>query len=226
MTNLKTRFLLSAFTIMFLLSVPYAGAQDTSLIGIQKGNIWVYELIENTMTDENGTIIDFTISSDEDGVVNVGETYELEITGDPSSTGSYGFSYNNGWTEAVGTGNLGQFGSDAIYTDWDYWSTTAEDDTIFDLMDVTITDDAEDFSVKGEMNLEGLVPINSTIEIVYFKTTGVIKSLSLINIYDTTEEALIVENITGSIATEVPGFGFLITLLALVAVPVISKKRT
>lgn len=225
MINLKTRYLLSVLAILFLFTSSYAGAQDTSMIGIKEGDIWIYKLIENSITDENGTIVDFIISSDDDGILEINDTYDLEITGEPSSTGTYKFAYSTNYVSATGTGNLSRFGSDAIYTDWDYWSSAAENDDIFDLMNVTITNEADTFSARGQLNLDGLVNINQTLEIVYFKTAGVAKSFDMTFIKDNVTERLFVVNLTGPVATQVPGFGFILTIIALVAVPIISKKR-
>ena len=171
------------------------------------------------------TSVDFIISSDDEGILEVNDTFDLEITDEPSSTGIYKFAYHTNYVSASGTGNMSRFGSDVVFTDWDYWSTEAENDDIFDLMDVTISNEADTFSARGQLNTAGLVNINQTLEIIYYKTTGVARSFDMTFVKDNVTERLFVVNLTGPVATQVPGFGIFIAILALVAIPIISKKR-
>lgn len=205
--------------------MSYAGAQDTTKVGIAKGNYWEFKLVENTITDENGAIVDFEITASEGGVVEVGDTFDFEITEEVTDTGAYAYTLDNGEIVASGTGDLGEFGSEAVFTDWDYWTTSVEDSDLFLLTDVTITDGTDEFKAVSVFESDLIIIISYTIEVVYYKDTGVLKSRSITSIIDSTTEKMTIENQTGAVAMEVPGFGFLMALLALVAVPIISKKR-
>ena len=224
MVNLKTRYLLSILTIMFLMTMSYAGAQDTTMVGIANGDVWVFKVVENSVTDEYGDIDEFAISSSAGGEVAVGDTFEFEVTADVSSTGTYDYTLDNGEITAVGTGNLGDFGSEAVFTDWDYWEDSVEEDDDFDDTVVTVTNGADEFNVKSVFETNIILFFSFTIEYTYYKESGVLKTLIFEYVLDTVTEKLIIENQTGA-AAEVPGFGFFMALLALVAVPIISKKR-
>ena len=224
MVNLKTRYLLSILTIMFLMTMSYAGAQDTTMVGISNGDVWVFKVVENSVTDEYGDIDEFAISSSAGGEVAGGDTFEFEVTADVSSTGTYDYTLDNGEITAVGTGNLGDFGSEAVFTDWDYWEDSVEEDDDFDDTVVTVTNGADEFNVKSVFETNIILFFSFTIEYTYYKESGVLKTLIFEYVLDTVTEKLIIENQTGA-AAEVPGFGFFMALLALVAVPIISKKR-
>lgn len=210
---------------MFLFSLSFAGAQDTTEVGIEKGNYWEFKLVENTITDANGDLVEFAISASEGGIVEVGGTFDFEITEEVTESGAYDYTLDNGEITAVGTGDLDEFGSEAVFTDWEYWTTAAEDSALFLLTEVTITDGTDEFKAVSVIESDLIFIISYTVEIVYYKDTGVLKSMSITSTIDSVTEEMTIENQTGAVAEEVPGFGFIMSLLALLAVPVIAKKR-
>ncbi len=225
MIYVKKRYLLSILTVVFLLTLSYAGAQDTAKIGIEKGNAWEFKIVENTLTDDYGDIDTFEISESEGGEVAVGDTFEFEVTEEVSSTGTYECTYDNGEIVAVGTNDLGEFGSDAIFTDWEYWETDAENSDLFDQMDVTITNGADVFTAEAVIDGAPFVDMKMTVTVSYYKSNGVMKSANMVwEAGDNTEE-LLVENVTGVEPMKVPGFGFITAIVALVSIPLISKNR-
>ncbi|MCY3412645.1 MAG: hypothetical protein INQ03_13490 [Candidatus Heimdallarchaeota archaeon] len=223
MKNGKRGYVISIFIMMFLLTLTVVGAQDTSKVGISSGDRWEFKVAKNTVTDDSGNIDVFEISESEGGEVAVGDTFEFEISSDVASDGSYEFTYDNGDVRAVGDGDLSEFGSDAVFTDWDYWKTDAKNSGLFDGMDVTVTDGDELFSAVGEINLFGTI---MKLEASYHKSTGIMDFISLKFSQDDVTEELLLENVTGATASSIPGFGMYAALLSLVAmIPLVSSRR-
>ncbi len=192
--------------ILFILSPIIVLSQNVSLTGVKLGDKWTLEITENTMLDKYGKIEEYHIANIPQGVVYVGDTFDFEITTEIAEDSSYRFSFYNGNITAVGTRYLNEFGSEIVYTDWEYWRENAKDASIFRggiFLDdtnatskVTVDENDSEFSAVAEF-VEPDGEHYLTLSIVYFKKTGIFKTVEL---YFSTKipQKFILTNISGS----------------------------
>ncbi|MHA2248796.1 MAG: hypothetical protein ACXAD7_00475 [Candidatus Kariarchaeaceae archaeon] len=228
--------------LLLIISVTLASSEiDTSKIGVADGDEFTF-----TVTNYN---VDESFDMGDGMDMKKGDTIKVTVDDATlSTTNGISITIKMGDTTETEDNIMDEFGSFAVFTDWDYWEANSSNLGIIDIEDMVgatpeflISNGDTLFEVESSVSFEfpteyaaliGYKSWDISAFLSYEKETGVIEKMDteweLTLDDDSTEKMrMTFERGSGSDGPSIPGFGFYVSIvtLSLVALPLIRKRR-